>query len=84
MGFLVEVGSVGIGGGKTGGVLFRQSSGSLWIIGLASGSLLRRVAYLLEMRSAWCFNGGTEASTSRARVGVVLKAAQIRDRKSVV
>jgi hypothetical protein len=47
------------------------------MIGLAVGSLLRRVAYLLLMRSAWYFRGGTEASTSRARVGVVLKAAQI-------
>ena len=76
-GFLAFVGVVGIGGGEIGGALALQLSGRRCIIGLDGGSLLSRVAYLLVMRSAWYFRGGTEASISRAWVGVVLKAAQV-------
>lgn len=54
-----------------------QVFGSLFTIGLEVGSLLMHVAYLLEMRSAWCFRGGIDASISRAAVGVALNAAQI-------
>ena len=48
------------------------------MIALVTGSLFRQVAYLLVDRLAWCLRGGMDASISRACVGVVLKAAQIR------
>lgn len=79
-GFFPFPGSVGIGGGNVGGLLFLQASGSLCIIALEVGSLLSRIAYLRDMRLAWNFSGGMEASTSSAAVGVVLNAAQISSR----
>lgn len=69
---------VGIGGGNVGGLLFLHVSGSLWMMALSVGSLFRRAAHLLMIRSAWNLMGGMEASTSSAAVGVVLKAAQMR------
>ena len=65
-GFRAGVGAVGIGGGKVGGLLDLHSLGSLCITALDVGSLLRRVAYLLEISSAWYLSGGMEASISRA------------------
>ena len=65
-GFCVGMGAVGIGGGKVGGLLDLHLLGSLCITALDVGSLLRHVAYLLEISSAWYFSGGMEASISRA------------------
>ena len=76
-GFLGGVGVVSIGGGRVGGLSDLHWFGSLCTIVLDSGSLFIRIAYLLVMSSAWSLRGGTEASISRAYVGVVLKAAQI-------
>ena len=71
-------GDVGIGGGKDGFWLSLHVFGRRWITALEVGSLLRRIAYLFLERCACRCRGGMEASISNARVGVVLKAAQMR------
>jgi len=60
------------------GWLFLHSSGRRWIIGLEVGSLLNLMAHLRMCIWAWMWIGGMDASVSRAWIGVVLKAAQIR------
>ena len=63
-GFLGSVWGVGNGGGNSGGLFDLHLSGSLCITALDVGSLFNRVAYLLMLRSAWCFSGGIDPSTS--------------------
>ena len=46
------------GGGEVGVLFPLQAAGSLWIMGLEWGSLLRRLANLLVMSSAWNLMGG--------------------------
>ena len=77
LGLLLRLG-VDRGQGKDGGELSLQEFGRCWMTALSMGSLLSLNAYLLMTKFAWCLIGGMDASISRASVGMVLKAVQMR------